>query len=82
MNDQHQPHQQPPTRILRLPDLKAKIRLGRSAIYDMISRGEFPHQVQLSARTSGWLESEVDAWLLERAALRDGKAAGNTKNAT
>ena len=81
MNDQHQPHQQPPTRILRLPDLKAKIRLGRSAIYDMISRGEFPRQVQLSARTSGWLESEVDEWLLQRAALRDDKARGNTKNA-
>lgn len=81
MNEQQHQTQQPPTRILRLPDLKAKIRLGRSAIYDMISRGEFPRQVQLSARTSGWLESEVDIWLLQRVALRDGKTAGNTKNA-
>lgn len=80
MNEQHQT-QQPPTRILRLPDLKAKIRLGRSAIYDMISRGEFPRQVQLSARTSGWVESEVDIWILQRVALRDGKTAGDTKNA-
>lgn len=81
MYEQQQTHPQTPTRILRLPDLKEKIRLGRSAIYDMISRGEFPRQVQLSARTSGWLESEVDEWLLQRASLRDGKAAGNTKNA-
>ena len=82
MNEQQQPHQQPPTRILRLPDLKEKIRLGRSAIYDMISRGEFPQQIKLSAKSSGWIESEVEIWILQRVALRDGKTAGNTKNAT
>ena len=62
--------QEKPIRVLRLYDLKGKIGLGRTAIYDMVAKGKFPKQVQLSERTTGWLEHEVDAWLEQRAAER------------
>jgi len=52
--------------ILRLPAVKARVGLSRSAIYQAISRGEFPHPVQLGARAVGWLESEIDTWVDER----------------
>lgn len=52
--------------ILRLPQVKNRCGLGRSCIYEKISRGEFPRPISLGARAVGWLESEVDAWLAAR----------------
>jgi prophage regulatory protein len=52
--------------ILRLPEVKNRVGLSRSAIYLAISRAEFPKPVQLGARAVGWLESEVEEWIGER----------------
>lgn len=52
--------------ILRLPEVKNRVGLSRSAIYLAISRAEFPRPVQLGARAVGWLESEVEDWIGER----------------
>lgn len=52
--------------ILRLPAVKARVGLSRSAIYLAVSREEFPCPVQLGARAVGWLESEIEAWIRER----------------
>ena len=51
------------SRFMRLPEVKSKTGLSRSHIYDLISRGEFPRQYKLGGRVSGWLESEVLAWI-------------------
>jgi prophage regulatory protein len=56
--------------ILRLPVVKARIGLSRSAIYSLVSRGEFPRPVQLGARSVGWVEDEVASWVKERIAAR------------
>lgn len=56
--------------ILRLPHVIHKIRMSKSWIYDQISDGNFPDQVPLGAHGVGWLESEIDAWLEERAKKR------------
>jgi len=48
--------------ILRLPAVKARTGLARSTIYERIARNEFPAQVKLGARASGWVESESNAW--------------------
>jgi len=61
--------------ILRLPEVQNKTGLSRSTIYDLISHGEFPKQIKLTSRSSGWVESEVSAWLDVRIAERDGKVA-------
>ena len=52
--------------ILRLPQTIEKTGLSRSTIYALISRGEFVTKIKLSPRTMGFLESEVDAWILGR----------------
>lgn len=40
--------------------------LSRSTIYDMMSRGEFPRPVKLTAKAVGWPEGAVAAWLESR----------------
>lgn len=57
--------------ILRLPEVKERVGLSRSAIYAAISHGEFPRPVSLGARAVGWLNSEVENWLKERANRRE-----------
>jgi len=59
--------------IIRLPQAIEKTGLSRSTIYSLISRGEFPQKIKLSPRTMGFLESEVDAWIIDR--LNASKAA-------
>ncbi len=52
--------------ILRLPTVKARTGLSRSSIYSFVSQGTFPKPIQLSKRTVGWLESEIDKWITQR----------------
>ena len=59
--------------IIRLPQTIEKTGLSRSTIYALISRGEFPQKIKLSPRTMGFLESEIDAWIIDR--LNASKAA-------
>jgi prophage regulatory protein len=54
------------TSILRLPEVKARVGLSRSAIYLAISRDEFPRPVRIGARAVGWLESEIEEWICGR----------------
>ncbi len=58
------------TTIIRLPATVQKTGLSRSTIYALEKRGDFPKKINLSPRTMGFLESEVDAWLAEKAAAR------------
>ena len=53
-------------RILRLQAVKARCGLSRSTIYARIARGEFPAPISLGARSIGFLESEVSAWIEAR----------------
>ncbi len=53
-------------RILRLPDVMARVGLKHSSIYQYISDGNFPRPVSLGSRAVGWIECEIDSWLAER----------------
>lgn len=53
-------------RILRWPEVHQKTGLCRSYVHLLISRGEFPHQIILGKRCSGWLESDITAWINEK----------------
>lgn len=54
--------------ILRLPAVKHQTGLSRSTLYKLISSGEFPKQIDLSGRSVGWLESDVQNWIRQRLA--------------
>ena len=55
-----------PSAIERLPAVRARTGLGRSTIYALMGRGEFPASVQLSIRAVGWRSADVDLWLADR----------------
>ncbi|AFL74309.1 helix-turn-helix transcriptional regulator [Thiocystis violascens] len=59
---------QPPAtaRILRLPEVAARIGMSRSSVYLLMNRGQFPKSVKLSLRAVGWRESEIDEWANSR----------------
>jgi prophage regulatory protein len=58
-------------RILRLPATEQKSGLRRDSIYRLGRIGAFPRPIKLSERASGWFEDEIEAWLEQRAQVRD-----------
>jgi prophage regulatory protein len=59
--------------ILRLPEVKLRVGLSRSTIYQAIQSKVFPAPIQLGPRAVGWIESEIDEWLNDRIAKRRGE---------
>ncbi|HQQ75427.1 MAG TPA: AlpA family phage regulatory protein [Pseudomonadales bacterium] len=57
---------------LKLQQITQKTKFSKSKIYADIKAGTFPKQINIG-RSSFWIESEIDAWMLERAAERDVK---------
>ena len=53
-------------RILKLKEVLNRTGLGKTTLYALICNGDFPQQIPLGLRAVGWLESEVDAWILEK----------------
>jgi prophage regulatory protein len=49
--------------ILRLGDIMQRTGKSRSSIYQAIKDGTFPKQINIGARSVGWLASEVEAWI-------------------
>lgn len=58
-------------KILRLKKVTDKTGLPRSTIYLGIQEGTFPRPINLGARSVGWIESEIDQWLMSRIEQRD-----------
>lgn len=52
-----------PARILRLKAVLERTGLSRSTVYRKIKERTFARALRISARCSGWRESDVDAWL-------------------
>lgn len=56
----------PESTILRINRVKARTGLARSTIYERIKEGDFPAQVSLGPRAVGWLESDIEAWIVRQ----------------
>lgn len=55
--------------ILRMKQLVERTKLSRATLYALTaSDPTFPQKIKLSARTVGYIESEVDAWIASRIA--------------
>lgn len=52
--------------ILRLPQVIKRTGLSRSSIYLRMTNDEFPESVSLGGRAVGWLESDIDDWIVEK----------------
>ncbi len=47
----------------KLSDVVIMLQLSTSSIYRMVKIVEFPKQIKISERASGWLKVEVDEWV-------------------
>lgn len=72
---QHNPHTSRPRgrRILRLAQVIDRTGLSRSKIYKDMILGRFPRVVKLGAKSVGWIESEIDAYVDALIAARDAR---------
>ena len=53
----------PPARLLRLPEVIARVGLRRSAIYQRMSEGRFPRSRSLGPKCAVWIEAEIEEWI-------------------
>ena len=60
-------------RILRLKEVIENTGLSRSTIYKYVSEGTFPEPVHLGGRTVGWVNHEIEDWIIAKVEARDGK---------
>jgi prophage regulatory protein len=71
----------PSPRELRHKGVKEKLGLSSAKLFDMVAKGLFPRPFPIvpGGRAVGWLESDVDAWILEQ--QRQHKLGNPTKSA-
>jgi prophage regulatory protein len=64
-------------RILSYADLKPRkgINYSRVHLARLIKSKQFPAPISLGVNRVGFVESEIDAWIEQRMAARDGEAA-------
>lgn len=53
-------------RILRLPAVIELTGLKRSTLLKKVAKGQFPRQIKLGERASGFIASEVHDWIQAR----------------
>lgn len=63
---------QKPVKLLRYSDLQDTrgITYTRRHLYTLENERKFPKRVPLGENRVGWIESEIDDWIRERAARR------------
>ena len=57
-------------RILRRPEVEAKVGLKRAQIYTLMALDKFPRAVRLGVRAVGWDSIEIDQWIIDRLKVR------------
>lgn len=63
-------------KILRMRAVVAKLGVARSTIYDWLNPksprydATFPKQRRLGQQSVGWMEAELDQWLLQRESIQ------------
>ena len=58
-------HTQPQS-LLPIRSIQAQTNLGRTKIYDLIRKGDFPAPIKLGARTARWPAAAIDAWIQKK----------------
>ena len=61
------------SQIIRLKQVKAMTGLSQTTIYRFMSINEFPKQIKLGPKSSGWLIDEVDEWIKRQIQIRDNR---------
>lgn len=59
-------------RLIRLPEVKSKVGLGRTTIFELIKKNEFPKPHKIGVRAVAWDSQSISEWIESR---MNGKAA-------
>ena len=62
-------------KILKVKEVAEEINVSVPQVYKLVSIGRFPKPIKLGERGSGWLITEIDAWLQSRVDARDEEVA-------
>ncbi len=56
--------------VLRHAEVKKRLKVSSAKLFDMVAKGQFakPFKIVPGGRAVGWLESDVDEWVLDRKA--------------
>ncbi len=56
--------------VLRHAEVKKRLKVSSAKLFDMVAKGQFPKPFKIvpGGRAVGWLESDVDEWVLDRKA--------------
>ena len=61
--------------VIKLKTVIQLTSLSSATIYRLVKSGEFPKQLKLAERSSGWLLEEINEWLESKSTLRNGGQA-------
>ncbi len=53
-------------RLLRTDQVEERTGLSRTTLWRLERKGEFPVRRQIGANSVGWLEEEIDQWIVSR----------------
>ena len=54
------------SKILTFQQVRERIPFSRTHLWRLEKAGHFPRRVQVGVNRIGWVEAEVEAWLLNR----------------
>jgi len=63
-------------RLLRLPDVLARVGVSKSTWWSWCREGKAPAPVRLSKRCTAWRESDLNAWLADPGGWRERQGGG------
>lgn len=53
-------------KIIKLPEVVVKTALSIPTIYRLLAQGKFPERVRVSERSVGWIESDIDNFIVNK----------------
>ena len=59
------------SKILLKRQVMERVPYSATHIYRLMANGLFPKQIRMSANRVGWLESEIEQWILDKCAARN-----------
>ena len=64
-------------KVIRHAEVCRKLGISAASLFDMVAKDHFPKPFTIipGGRSVGWLETDVDAWILERSKTALGGAA-------
>ena len=64
-------------KFLRLPEVLLRVGFSKPQLYKLIAEDQFPRQIKICKRTSVWLESDVNQWMLKQVKRSEQESASS-----